>query len=124
IRSAEPDERIESGPFDLSINVLMPDREVVDLQPRLFQRRVLPWTQILGYVPHQGHRRHRQAMAAWLAELGLVVSPDHLVLTGGAQHALTAAWTALLKPGDTLLVEELTYAGARVLAQHLHLKLR
>ena len=43
--------------------------EVANLQPRLFQRRVLPWTQILGYIPSKGHLRHRQAMAAWLSAL-------------------------------------------------------
>jgi DNA-binding transcriptional MocR family regulator len=124
IRGNEPDERSESAPFDLSINILMPDKEVANLQPRLFQRRVLPWMQILGYVPAKGHLRHRQSMAAWLARTGLVVDPEHLVLTGGAQHGLASAFSALLKPGDTLLAEELTYAGARALAQQQYLKLR
>jgi DNA-binding transcriptional MocR family regulator len=63
-------------------------------------------------------------MAAWLARMGLVVDPEHLVLTGGAQHGLACAFSALLKPGDTLLVEELTYAGARAIAHQQHLKLR
>jgi DNA-binding transcriptional MocR family regulator len=125
IRGNEPDDRsTESAPFDLSINILMPDKEVANLQPRLFQRRVLPWTQILGYVPTKGHLRHRQSMAAWLARLGLVVDPEHLVLTGGAQHGLASTFSALLNPGDTMLAEELTYAGARALAQQQHLKLR
>ncbi len=124
IRGNEAEERSESAPFDLSINILMPDKEVANLQPRLFQRRVLPWTQILGYVPTRGHLRHRQAMAAWLAQTGLTVDPEHLVLTAGAQHGLSAAFTALLKPGDTLLTEELTYSGARLLAQQMHVKIR
>ena len=72
IRGNEAEERgSETTPFDLSVNILMPDKEVANLQPRLFQRRVLPWTQILGYVPAKGHLRHRQAMAAWLARGGL-----------------------------------------------------
>src|SRR5688572_4718184 len=124
IRGNEPEDRAaESTPFDLSINILMPDKEVANLQPRLFQRRVLPWMQILGYVPTKGHLRHRQAMAAWLARGGFVVDPEHLVLTAGAQHGLSVAFSALLKPGDTLLTEELTYGGARVLAQQQRLKL-
>src|SRR3954469_16903934 len=61
IRGNEPDER-EDGPIDLSVNVLMPDKEVAVLESRLFQRRVLPWTQLLGYVRPPGHLRHRQAM--------------------------------------------------------------
>jgi len=85
---------------------------------------VLPWTQILGYIPSKGHMRHRQAMAAWLARGGLVVDPDHLVLTAGAQHGLAVTMSALLKPNDTLLMEELTYSGARALAHQQHLKIR
>ena len=125
IRGNEAEERgTETTPFDLSVNILMPDTEVANLQPRMFQRRVLPWTQILGYVGGKGHLRHRQAMAAWLARGGLQVDPDHLVLTAGAQHALSTTMAALLKPGDTLLMEELTYSGARAVAQQQHLKIR
>jgi DNA-binding transcriptional MocR family regulator len=124
IRGNEAEERSETLPFDLSINILMPDKEVANLQPRLFQRRVLPWTQILGYIPSRGHLRHRQAMAAWLARGGLVVDPDHIVLTAGAQHSLSVALSALLKPNDTLLMEELTYSGARAIAHQQHLKIR
>jgi DNA-binding transcriptional MocR family regulator len=125
IRGNEPEDLgNDTGLLDLSINVLMPDQEVARLEARLFQRRVLPWTQILGYVPSRGHLRHRQAMAAWLAKGGLVVDPDRVVLTGGAQHAIAVSFSALLKPGDTVLMEELTYSGARVLAEQMHLKTR
>jgi len=114
----------ERPPFDLSVNILMPEGEMAALQPRLFQRRVLSWTTLLGYVPCQGHPRHRQSLAAWLRRSGLTVDPDHIVLTAGAQHGLSVTLAALMRPGDTLLCEELTYAGVRELAQHLHLKLR
>ena len=125
IRGNEAEERgAETTPFDLSINILMPDKEVANLQPRMFQRRVLPWTQILGYTPAKGHLRHRQAMAAWLGRGGLVADPEHIVLTAGAQHSLSVAMSALLKPGETLLMEELTYSGARAVAHQQHLKIR
>ena len=114
----------ERPPFDMSINILMPDGEMAALQPRLFQRRVLPWAQLLGYVPYSGHPRHRQGMAAWLSRGGLKADAANVVLTAGAQHGLAATFSALLQPGDTLLCEELTYSGARALAHHLHLKLR
>jgi DNA-binding transcriptional MocR family regulator len=123
IRGNEPED-VERGPIDLSINVLMPDKEVLTLAPSMFQRRVLPWTELLGYVRTPGHLRHRQAMAAWLGRQGLLVVPDRIVLTAGAQHAMTTALMATTKPGDTVLVEDLTYSGMRVLAEHLHLKLR
>jgi DNA-binding transcriptional MocR family regulator len=124
IRGQELEETSASGPIDLSVNVLMPDKEVAALEPRMFQRRVLPWTDLLGYVPAPGHRRHRQAMAEWLATLGAPVSPDRIVLTAGAQHALMIALTVSAKPGDTVLTEEFTYAGMKELARQMHLKVR
>ena len=108
-----------NGAIDLSINILMPDKEVANLAAHLFQRRVLPWTQLLGYAPRRGHLRHRQAMAVWLKQLGLPVDPEHIVLTAGAQHGLQASFAALLSPGDTILTEELTYSGARMLSQQM-----
>lgn len=124
IRGAEAEDAARPGPIDMSINVLMPDREVAVLESRLFQRRVLPWTELLGYVATPGHLRHRQAMASWLGQLGLPADPQHIVLTAGAQHALATSFGALTKPGDTVLCEELTYAGVCQLARQLHVKLR
>jgi DNA-binding transcriptional MocR family regulator len=112
------------GPIDLSVNILMPDKEVAALEPRMFQRRVLPWTDLLGYVATPGHRRHRQAMAEWLAALGSPVSPERIVLTAGGQHALLIALMTAARAGDTLLLEELTYSGARDLAHQMQLKTR
>jgi DNA-binding transcriptional MocR family regulator len=118
------DASANQGPIDLSINILLPDKEVAALEPRMFQRRVLPWTELLGYVPAPGHRRHRQAMAGWLAAMGTPASPDRIVLTTGAQHALLIALVVTAKPGDTVLAEELTYSGMKDLSTQMHLKLR
>src|SRR6187200_79846 len=38
IRGREPEESPADGPIDLSINILMPDKEVAALESRLFQR--------------------------------------------------------------------------------------
>ena len=122
--TAETEDETDDGPLDLSMNILMPDKEVAVLEKHLFARRVLPWTQLLGYVPSRGHLRHRQAMSAWLERCGFIADPERTVLTAGAQHAIAVAVAASLKPGDTLLVEELTYSGARLLAQQMGLKLR
>lgn len=124
IRGQEADEGREEGVLDLSINILMPDKEVAQLEAHLFQRRVLPWTQLLGYAPKRGHLRHRQAMVSWLARYGFTADPEHVVLTAGAQHALACALDAVVKPGDTVLTEELTYSGMRLVAAQRHLKVR
>jgi DNA-binding transcriptional MocR family regulator len=125
VRGQESEEPASgAGLLDLSVNVLMPDKEVISLEAHVFQRRALPWTQLLGYAPRRGHLRHRQAMAAWLGRLGMAADPDRIALTAGAQHGLATTFGALLKPGETVLAEELTYAGARLLAQQLHLRMR
>ena len=124
IRGAEAEDARDDRVVDLSINILMPDKEVAVLESRLFQRRVLPWTQLLGYVNPPGHLRHRQAMAAWLGQLGVPARPDHLALTSGAQHAMATAFAAVVRPGDTVLTEELTYVGMKRLAAQMHFKLR
>jgi DNA-binding transcriptional MocR family regulator len=120
----QTDDEPMDGPIDLSMNILMPDKEVAVFEKHLFARRALPWTQLLGYVPSRGHLRHRQAMAAWLGRCGLTADPERIVLTAGAQHAIAVAACATLRPGDTLLLEDLTYSGARLLAQQLGVKLR
>src|SRR6185295_10399148 len=94
IRGQELEDQPASGTIDLSINILMPDKEVAALEPRMFQRRVLPWTELLGYAPTAGHRRHREGMAEWLALTGVTASPDRIVLTAGAQNALLIALAA------------------------------
>jgi DNA-binding transcriptional MocR family regulator len=124
IRGQEIEEASTSGPIDLSINILMPDKEVAALERGMFQRRVLSWTDLLGYIPTPGHRRHRQAMAEWLAAIGTPASPDRIVLTTGAQHSLLVALMATTKPGETVLAEELTYSGMKDLCARLHIKLR
>jgi len=63
-------------------------------------------------------------MAEWLAAMGTPASPDRVVLTTGAQHALLIALAATTRPGDTVLAEELTYSGMKDLSIHMHLKLR
>jgi DNA-binding transcriptional MocR family regulator len=122
--TAQTEDEPQDGPLDLSMNILMPDKEVAILEKHLFARRVLPWTQLLGYVPSRGHLRHRQAMSTWLSTCGFTADPERIVLTAGAQHAMAVAVAAVAKPGDTLLVEDLTYSGARLLAQQMGLKLR
>jgi DNA-binding transcriptional MocR family regulator len=124
IRGREIDDGDSDGLLDLGINILMPDKEIAQLEVHLMRRRTLPWMQLLRYAPKRGHLRHRQAMAAWLAYLGLPANPEQIVLTAGAQHGLATTLAALLGPGETLLVEDLTYSGMRVLAQQLHVKVR
>ena len=71
---------------------------------------------LLGYLPHQGLRRHREAMSNWLATLGIAADADHLFITHGGQHALSIALGMVAQSGDTVLTESYTYSGMLALS--------
>jgi DNA-binding transcriptional MocR family regulator len=71
---------------------------------------------LLGYLPHQGLRRHREAMVTWLASLGVTADADELFITHGGQHALSIALPMVAAPEDTVLTESYTYSGMLALS--------
>jgi DNA-binding transcriptional MocR family regulator len=75
-----------------------------------------------GYQP-AGPREHRAAGAQWLARAGLALPEERVLVTAGGQQALAVALASFTRPGDALLVEELTYAGMKSLAALFHLRL-
>lgn len=97
------------GPVDLSISVLrdadgLPDVAVTtdDL------RRVVPDT---GYSPW-GLPVLREAIARHLADTGLPTTAEQVVVTTGAQQAISAAAACWIRPGDRVVVDDPTYPGA------------
>src|SRR6266704_3565923 len=71
---------------------------------------------LLGYLPHQGLPRHREAMVTWLASLGVTADADHLFITHGGQHALSIALGMVAASDDTVLTESYTYSGMLALS--------
>jgi DNA-binding transcriptional MocR family regulator len=65
----------------------------------------------IGYHP-AGHPALRQAIADRYAARGLRTGPGRILVTGGAQQALSLLARALLVPGDAVLAEAPTYPGA------------
>lgn len=78
---------------------------------------------LLRYQDFCGSADDREAGALWLRRRGLVVKPDRILVTAGAQCALLAVLTTLAPPGSVICCEELTYPGLRALASQLGLKL-
>ncbi|WP_326721466.1 PLP-dependent aminotransferase family protein [Streptomyces sp. NBC_00243] len=81
--------------------------------------------QALQYSTTEGEPELRAALAARTSARGLATGPDDLLVTTGSQQALSLLATALIEPGDTVLVENPCYlaalqvfgfAGARVVA--------
>ena len=78
----------------------------------------------LIYPPNVGRADVRRAAAEWIAQTtGLSVEPERTFVTSGAQHALTAAFHLVAKPGDTVLVEKLTYPGIKATARTMQVRL-
>ncbi len=69
---------------------------------------VLPDT---GYSPW-GLAPLRERLARHVARWGLEVSAEQIVVTTGAQQAISMAAACWVRPGDTVLVEKPTYPGA------------
>ncbi|HEY0294843.1 MAG TPA: PLP-dependent aminotransferase family protein [Bordetella sp.] len=85
----------------------------------------VPALRISGYGHPYGHAPLRETIAAGLAAHGLQAAADQVVLTQGVTHGLDLVIRTLLRPGDTVLVEQPCYAnllpllrlaGLRVLA--------
>ncbi|MGY2378103.1 aminotransferase-like domain-containing protein [Pseudomonas sp. SDO524_S393] len=78
---------------------------------------------LLRYQPHAGRLHERAAMVRHLFSRGLTVATEQVLLVSGAQHGLAVTMMALLKPGDVIAVDALTYSGFKVLAETLHLEI-
>lgn len=79
---------------------------------------------LLNYQPAAGHPRHRAAAAELAVRAGLPRDPQRIVVCSGAQHGMTVVFGSLCRPGDVVLVEELTYPGVIAVARLLNLRLR
>ena len=106
-----------AAPLDLSLNVVPagPSKQALDAAFAELAKRKN--TEVLcGYEVATGSERHRRSMATWLRMRGLSVPADRILLTHGGQHALSACFHALTRPGEIVLCEEWTYTGIRRLA--------
>lgn len=80
-------------------------------------------SRMLGYQMNTGMERHLEAGADWLRRCGLSATADTVTLTAGGQQAILASLMAIAEPGDTILVEELTYPGIIHLARTIGYRL-
>jgi DNA-binding transcriptional MocR family regulator len=72
---------------------------------------------LLRYQSHGGRPHERASAALHLEQRGLAVPADQVLIVSGAQHGLAITAMAMLRPGDVIAVDALTYPGFKVLAQ-------
>lgn len=112
-------------PIDLGQNVPIPTDEARLLGATLRELAAdEPLSaELLLYQPEGGRRSHREAGARWLARMGSPGPAERVVVTQGAQHGLACVLRAVLRPGDTIFAEALSYPGIVALARQLRLNL-
>lgn len=112
--------RPNSGPIDFSLNLPAPGESAAVLSDTLADLQSSGGlASFLDYQIEGDQDRHARSAVKWLERLGLDAQPGNIVLTCGAQHGLMVAMLGLLRPGDVLLTEALTYAPVMAIAQHL-----
>ena len=78
---------------------------------------------LLRYQPHAGRLHERAMFARHLTSRGLQLDAEQMLIVNGAQHGLTAVVLGLLRPGDLVAIDALTYPGFKVLAEAMRLEL-
>ncbi|MBP2406972.1 MocR-like transcription factor YczR [Streptomyces syringium] len=103
------------GPRDTAIDLAraapgLPEQTLVDalarITPQLAEHAHTP-----GYHPY-GLPELRAAIAERFTRRGLTTVPEQILVTSGAQHALTLVLGLLCRPGDRVMVENPTYPNA------------
>lgn len=77
----------------------------------------------LRYQPHAGRMTEREIIAAHITGPGFQPEAENVVIVNGAQHGLTITVMGMLRPGDVVAVDALTYPGFKALAELYHLEL-
>lgn len=122
VSASIPDET--AAVIDLSLNLpppILAEAQFAAALQRVAARAAGISTQ--RYPPPAGRLEHRRAAARWLAGHRIELPAERLLLTNGAQHAIMIALGLICRPGDALLVESVTYAGAKAAARLLGLRL-
>lgn len=80
-------------------------------------------TALLDQHPPGGRRPDRALVSTHLLDRGIDVAPDQVLIAAGGQHALDTAVRTVTRPGDVLVVDELTYPGIKLIAERHRIEL-
>ena len=106
--------KLESEPtnlFDMSISRPLFNRLHVDaMQSTLKDMQIeLDPALYLSTRPNVGHETHRNIGVKWLSHCGLETSTGSILMTNGVSHGMSAAMSAILRPGDVILSDMITH---------------
>jgi DNA-binding transcriptional MocR family regulator len=81
-------------------------------------------TSILDYPADGGNAVDREAGASWIERSGMKGRPEDVLVCSGSQHGIMTVLATLLKPGELLLADEVTYPGLKAVAGLLHVRVQ
>ena len=111
--------------FDMSRNMHIPGQETVFLAQsfQTLSTNAKFLQDISAYTPDAGLPRYREAGAQWLVQRDFHPIPEQVICVNGGQHGLLCALMALVRAGDTVVTEQLTYPGLITAARMLGIRL-
>lgn len=107
--------------IDLSMN-LPPEPDETELISRMragWEAAASDMVPSLRYRSFGGSVTDKEVATLWLGRRGLAPAAEDLYITPGAHSALHGILSALVKPGQTVLCEALTFPGLRSIAAQL-----
>ncbi|HEX9728883.1 MAG TPA: PLP-dependent aminotransferase family protein [Gemmatimonadales bacterium] len=125
VRGRVPSRTIEVSGIDLRPNSMPPYPEATALIADI--GRILASAGagvLLDYLPHGGAAHHRETGAEWMRRAGVPATAANVLVTSGVQHAMATVLATVTRPGDTVLVEAVTYGGMKSLANLLGIRLQ
>jgi len=114
VHRISPDDEVvglPSGIIDLSAVALSAAAPVLDGLRSMTDHDWTALTSVQGYFP-LGLSLVREAIAQDFEQRGIPTSENQIIVTTGAQQGLDLIASAWLQPGDGVVVEDPTYAGA------------
>ncbi|UMZ14815.1 PLP-dependent aminotransferase family protein [Pseudomonas sp. MPFS] len=108
---------------DMSRNMHIPGNEAKLLSYSLQQlSESAALQELMLYTPDTGLPRHQEAGAMWLSHGEFQAQYQQILCVNGSQHGLLVVLMAMLRAGDTLVTEHLSYPGLISAAQLLGIK--
>lgn len=118
---------VESAPeiFDMSRNIHIPGAEIPTLEKSLknISADNLKLRELTLYMPDAGLPRFRQAGAQWLSNGAFQADAERVLCVNGGQHGLLCTLMSVLRAGDAVVTEQLTYPGLITASRLLGIRL-
>lgn len=128
IRGSSPSLPLRGGSnAEMTMN-LPPEPDDTVLLQRMHESasRLIGQTNLYNLLRYQdvgGQKEDKEAATAWLRQLLPECDPRRIMVAPGIHTALAALVCQLVRPGELICVESLTYPGIKAIASHLGAKL-